>query len=327
VSPCAGARRTAATARTLAFLVAAALGLGASWPARAARPRCDDRWELAVPEPSPHAPTTLGAISGIVALGPERWLVVHDAKRALDPPGGPPATRLRLVERAADGSLTRTVVAWPGAQANDLEALARLPGTACDVLAVESGEETGRVTWYQLRLAGATVGVVASGTLTGEPPQVEGFALASIAGRPRALWAGRGSGLSPARLRCGDVVLDAAGTVAAIAPAPGHADVFAPDVPRSDPNVRHVADLVIAADGTVWATATIDPGNAGPFRSVVYAAGRLHDAFRFPAFTPCARPRSWCSVPFHKVEGLALTPRGPLLASDDELLGGWLRLP
>lgn len=301
-----------------------------AWPAEAARARCSDGWLLAVPEPVPEKPTTLGAISGIVELAPGRWLVAHDAKRAFDAPGGTPATRLHVVEAGRARGLLRTPLAWPGTQANDLEALARLPGTGGDVLAVESGENTGRPAWYQLRVEGLNVVVRATGVLDGAPLQVEGFAVACLGGRLVAVWAGRGTGTTPARVNWGVVARATDGRVVAVVPARGYADVVAPCLPSSDPNTRHVSDLAIDGSGTVWATAAVDVGNAGPldrYQSVVYRAGRLCSRCDGVAFERACSLRPWCSLYGHKVEGIALTRCGPVLASDDENFGGYLRLP
>src|SRR5262245_61148328 len=90
-------------ARGAVLLAAILVLVPAVCPADAARVPCDDGWALAVPEPTPGDPTTLGGISGIVELARGRWLTVHDAKRPLDEPGKPPGTRLHLVERSPGG--------------------------------------------------------------------------------------------------------------------------------------------------------------------------------------------------------------------------------
>jgi hypothetical protein len=190
-----------------------------------------------------------------------------------------------------------------------------------------SGDNTGILTWHQIRVVGTTVQVLGSGALAGEPPQVEGFAVARVGGRLRAVWAGRGSGPTPARVRWGDVERDAAGLVTAIVPAPGHVDLVAPALPGSDTNTRHVSEFAVSCDGTVWASGAVDPGNAGRFDSVVYSAGRLVCCGGTITFRASACPCLWCSLACRKVEGLLLTPRGPLLATDDENSGGWMRIP
>src|SRR5688572_7016478 len=103
-------------------LAAALLLLAGGLGVEAAEPCPAEGWVLAVPEPNPTKPTTLGAISGLVALEGDRFVAAHDAKRKFDaPPPALPATRLHRLTVRPDGTVDRLPLAWPGTQANDLE--------------------------------------------------------------------------------------------------------------------------------------------------------------------------------------------------------------
>lgn len=306
-------------------VVGSAAAVTAAAPSAAAPPpgcRAAHGWVLAVPEPSPEKPTTQGAISGLVALGGGRYLAAHDAKLSYDVPGQPPTPRLHRLDVRRDGSVARVPVTWPGAQGDDVEALASLPGAPRDVLALQSSGA-----WFHLRLEACDtrVTVLARGALADPPPQVESLAVGCLGGRLVAVWAGRGAGATPAALRWGTLERDARGRVTALREQPGASlAVRAPWPDPTAPTTRHVSDLALTATGDLWAVSASDPGNAGPFDSATYRVGRLRALPCGFSVVPADAACGCVRFPGHKAEALVFTRCGPVYASDDENFGGWL---
>lgn len=84
----------------------------------------------------------LPPISGMALLEDRSFLVVTDAK------ANSPEERVGVLTVGADGAYSFEAIAvdWPGAPANDLESVARLPGPPGEFLAAESGCWTDRTT-------------------------------------------------------------------------------------------------------------------------------------------------------------------------------------
>ncbi|MDP6339262.1 MAG: hypothetical protein QF842_02915 [Candidatus Marinimicrobia bacterium] len=58
---------------------------------------------------------------------------------------------------------------------------------------------------------------------------------------------------------------------------------FTFDLPEPKKYKRNIADLAIKADGSLWTSATSDPGDDGPFTTAIYELGEINPA---GAFTP-----------------------------------------
>ena len=89
--------------------------------------------------------------------------------------------------------------------------------------------------------------------------------------------------------------------------------------------------LLMLGNGSihVWSVATIDTGDLGPFRSVVYRAGALlpADDSKDITFAPQSRPTIHADLQGLKVESLALPARSAArsafsIGTDDEVYGG-----
>ena len=86
----------------------------------------------------------------------------------------------------------------------------------------------------------------------------------------------------------------------------------------------------IDAEGVVYAASAVDPGNSGPFRSIVWRIGRLRaDGHGQPLLALDARPRRLAVVDGLKVEGLAVrriaSKTEIIIGTDDESYGGVIR--
>mgnify|MGYP005842075199 CR=1 FL=1 len=279
---------------------------------------CD---RLSRPAPQPPAPayddgwtlvkrTIRYGISGLAVIrhAPDRTelLAVHDNKK----PGEP---RLAVITVAADGVDYRPV-AWPTGTPEpiDLEAVAAVPGREGSFVALAS---EGRA--YHLAIAGDQVAVVGEFALpaTVNKPNYEGLALLPLGDALYVVWGHRGSDKHPGRLNWATLDL-AKGKVG----EPAGADIR---VPWPTAEVRHISDLRLDGNATVWVTAASDPGDDGPYTSAVYAIGSLAGG----KFAPNPSPVR-LGIVRRKIEAMELVPGprgGVILGTDDENAGGWLR--
>lgn len=236
-------------------------------------------------------------------------LVVHDNKK-------PDQGRLGLVAIAGAVQPRYSPVKWQaGAELPiDLEGLTAVPGTAT-YMAMTS---VGKVFHFSLDRANQTSTVLNVFDLPNLPPKtnLEGFAIAQIAGSLVAVWAHRGEGSDPGILYWGTLDLTRS-TIALVGQAPI-------TVPITDAQTRHISDCKVDAAGVVYITAASDNGDDGPFRSAAYVAGVIQLngqqlQFRFnPALVPLWRDN------YHKVEAIELVSGangGVVFGTDDESMG------
>jgi hypothetical protein len=246
------------------------------------------------------------------------FLVVHDNKGGDEP----------QVASVVVGSnrLAYRALPWPelSETAVELEAVCGIPETPGSFLAMTS---TGRL--LHLRYGGREDGggasdaleVLHESTLPGvaEQPNLKGFAIQSLGGKSVAIWAESGDGRKPGVLYWGtyDTVADNVKLV-------GQAQVAVPY--PAGMYTRHVTDLRLDTSGVVWGAAASDPGDRGPFESVIYALGTIQARGDAIVFERNVLPtRLWTMK--RKVEALELVPgaNGRIyFGADDEAGGGWI---
>ena len=278
---------------------------------------------------------TLSGVSGLAWIDGGKFLAVHDAK-GRDQRHKP---RLSIVRLPTGVKVTEelsgqpiTGVVWPAGShpPADLESVARVPGTSWYLLA-ESGygyddahrRRLRRI--FRLKLDGGPRRAQAQ-RWPADVEDVEGTAVARVGRRlvflyaeraeekpqtqivfreldPRTLLVGRQLSRQPFR-----------------APKPTGA------------RARHVSALEVDAGGRLYAVSAQDPGDAGPFRSVVWLVGRVQEsAGGSIRVEPVPDgPRRLASLDGLKVEGLAVRalPGKPMelfVATDDEWYGGLVR--
>ena len=61
---------------------------------------------------------------------------------------------------------------------------------------------------------------------------------------------------------------------------------FTVDLPKPKKHKRNIADLAIKMDGSIWTSATSDPGNNGPFTTAIYELGEIDHAGTFTPIHP-----------------------------------------
>ena len=273
--------------------------------------------------------------SGLALIEPNRYLVVHDAKVYEDKPrlgilaiqaSGPVYTPLRIVE-------------WmdPDGPANDLESACALSDRPGEFLVAESGyweKKYGRV--FHVRLSGETGQVVRAYKLplladsnpkkTGD--NFEGLACVRHAdGRYLLLLGERGgSELYPSgRLRWGSLDLRSSSLEWAER-GTASIEVTAPGPWPAGTKKRDIADLYLDNEGTLWASATADQGDNGPFRSVIFRIGTVSPGAVPPVKLTGPVVADWI-LDGMKVEALAAPATaapGSVLSvgTDDENFGG-----
>jgi hypothetical protein len=273
----------------------------------------------AMPEPAPAAaqPQALPPVSGLGCLPDGRLLAVMDTKNNASA-GAPRVVRVRL--SGGESSWEPVAVAWPGPDgvSNDLEGVAGVPGTDSFLL-VESGYFQGRFgRIFQVSPEGD---VLSSGKLPTDVDNIEGVGVAEAGGRLVFLFGERGNGT----IRWAD--LDLSGP--SIALGETRSVQFKVADPQG-PNHREIAALEIDEEGRLFAVSTIDPGDRGPFQSVIWEMGKVEGRDGTVAVTLLPAPRRIADVPDSKVEALVFCQgadgnRRLFLGTDDEEFGGSIR--
>ena len=284
----------------------------------------------APPAAAPAAPETDPAlgISGMAPLGDGAFLVVHDRKVFED---GPRLSRLS-VDSAGVAYRPLAVADWRSADGrpSDLEGACALgDGT---FLVAESGTFGGRFgRLFHLRVTGDAAEVLAAvrfpvaldTTPAAEGDNVEGLACVPSGGGVLVLLGERGASAAYPTGVVRWVRFDAArGTL-------DGTDAGGAGVPVSAPGelvargFRSITGLHLAPDGSLWAAASRDPGDLGPFDSVVWRVGRVEAGAAVPVVVEGDGPA--CRVAGFKVEAVSAPALGLgtlSLGTEDEALGG-----
>jgi len=271
-------------------------------------------------------------VSGLARIRPGEYIGVFDHKR------GESGPRLASVRIRKDGSarvrgrdLGRTGNAG---EPSDLEAACVLEGLPGEALVLESGEDGPSARLFHLvgisakDWAPRVAGIAEVAAHAGKQ-NLEGLVCVTSAPRRALVIFGERGGSShhpEGRLRWAQLDLAAHALEWTQSGRTGLA-VRAPAGWESDAGARAISDLHLDASGTLWAGATLDPGDAGPFRSAIYALARAQlDAD--PPLRLVENPRVAFSLDGFKVEGIAAPPGdGAFLAiaTEDEDLGGAVR--
>ncbi|MEX2188537.1 MAG: hypothetical protein WD875_17135 [Pirellulales bacterium] len=279
--------------------------------------------------------TIASGIGGMAWLDARRLLVVHDTKVGSD---GPRIGVLRI-SSSGEPRYRAAIVDWSkaGGESNDLEALAAIPDKPGEFFAVESGyyqQQYGRLIRLRAKFEEngvCRVATVSAWQLPDDTDNVEGLVCVSRgAGKLLIVLGERGGEVSEAstsgRLRWTELDLDRPGRLSigenaqALLPIPtaGWAR------PKS---VRGCGDLYLDAKGRLWSAAAEDPGDAGPFRSVIFHAATV-DAKAGSAVRVEVKPAAKWTLDGAKVEAITdpLAGVGELcIATDDENYGALWR--
>jgi hypothetical protein len=270
------------------------------------------------------------AISGLAPWHPLGWVVVRDGRLPGD-------DRLGLVRHdATQGTTYRHLDLddrrLPDGHLADIESVAALPDRPHEFLLLESGSHAPgaplrrRLVQVAIEADAATVRLTAIGDVslaTAMLDNCEALLCWAHAGQVRVLLADRG--------KEAHTVPFVTGTLRSSQPTQSRQDLTltveesatAELGTLTGPGARACAELLLAADDTIWSVSTVDPGTSGPFRSVISRVGHLDRTSGWPAFHA---PVPAYRLDGFKVEGLAQDAAGQLwIAVDDEGFGGALR--
>ncbi len=227
-------------------------------------------------------PTTINSfpdLSGLTWLDDTHLLATHDAKNAEGKLNDPRVSVLTLTEDL-EVTLTQVDMDWGDHEvSDDMESVCALSVEKGDFLASESGQEGEPVTRI-FRLTINQQGNGWSGTvvdvfqLPDDTVNVEGIeCLSSDAQKALVLIGERGGeDLCPdGKLRLCEIDLET-GELTVLEETVISVD----NVNWTDPDGhRDISDLYLDSTGAIWAVATEDPADAGPWRSAIYQAGTV----------------------------------------------------
>lgn len=270
--------------------------------------------------PAPQAPAAaapearpLPPLSGLACLPGGSFLAVVDTKSNA-PAEASRVIRIHLSENQP--SWEPVSVDWPAPDgtSNDLEAVAAVPGTD-SFLVVESSFREGR--YGRIVQISADGEVLKSGHLPADVENIEGVSVVGTGGGLTLLFGERGNGTirwADLDLSGPEIRLDEKGSVR-----------FQVADPQGNGH-RELTTLALDAAGHLYTASTVDPGDRGPFQSVVWEIGQVGDG----EVTLLPMPRRIADVPDSKVEALVVCPGADggeqlFLGTDDEDFGGAIR--
>ncbi len=266
--------------------------------------------------------------SGLAKIDGNRFLVVHDTKSQNE------GSRLGILEIGEGARATYTPLAvgtWPEpwGRSNDMEGVCAMPGRPGEFLAVEASFWRGRprrLLHFEIGARSATVPFAVELPPAGPDDEsdgavyYEGIACAAAGDGRTLVILGQYGGDGPARLRWGsyrdgELRFDDVGREGLAVAVPG----------EWWGRPRAIGDLHLDG-GLLWAAASEDPGDQGPFRSLIYELARVEPTESVPVRL-LREPRVAWTVDGFKIEALAapadLTPGSPLsFGTEDEAYGG-----
>jgi len=274
--------------------------------------------------------SNLPDLSGLVWLGGDCFLAVHDAK--VKGESGNPRVSLLYLPTDSQGVLWKPqVLNFRGMKSNDLESAARIPGTK-DVLLVESGDN-GNARFQRIFKARVEEDWVRIIDVTPWPVtiyNVEASAVAALRDRFVFLFAERAQNLPSTQLRW--AVFDPED----LSFGPFQSMTFSNPDPKAFN--RPVVAMDLDSSGQIYVSSAFDAEAAGlpdpdngPFTSAVFCIGELTELNGQPQVTLFDTPSLLGTLNGFKVESIAVRESDEyglqiLVGTDDENYGATLRL-
>jgi hypothetical protein len=277
-----------------------------------------------------------GGSSGMEKLGDNSYLVVYDLKNAQA------GTRLAMITITSEQmQISPISISDWGEEgiSNDLESICKIPGTIDEYFIAESGNwkgALGRI--FHIRVDTTTFSAIVLGvtklpyqhinTLELVGDQYESMACLPYHSSERLLLLAErgGSAVNPRgivrwgiyNLSTHQLKFSDSGMQGMIVNAPGNW--------MDEKNKRDMTDLHIDAQGGIWASASEDTSDMGPFYSVIYKLGQMDPENKERPFTINNNISKWVSVSGFKIEALS----GPsqnincthAFGTEDEMYGG-----
>jgi len=275
--------------------------------------------------------SSLPDLSGLVWLGGDRFLAVHDAKT--DGESEKPRASVVLLPADLQGVLWKPQgLNFRGPKSNDLESAARIPGTN-DVLLVESGDGLGDPEFqriFKARVNGDRVRIVVATSWPVSVTNVEATAVAALGDRFVFLFAERAQNLPGTDVRW--AVFDPE----ALSFGPFRSVAF----PNPDPTAfnRPLVAMDLDSSGLIYISSAFDAEAAGlpdpdngPFASAVFCIGELTEVAGEPEVILFDTPQREGTLDGFKVESVAVREDEEhglqiFVGFDDENYGSTLRL-
>ncbi|XOV80616.1 MAG: hypothetical protein ACFHVJ_06630 [Aestuariibacter sp.] len=277
--------------------------------------------------------TNIG-FSGMAQMDANRYLVVMD-KKSHHTGARLGIFSLHAQKKPSFTSLTVNEWKHPDGQASDLESVCKLPNSINQYLVSESGYWKGRngrifhITVENVSVTVNTVYMLPLYQSNDEEMTGDNFEGLLCVAHRNDIWVilgeRGGSSLYPSgKLRPGKL-LSANDIIKWYAPEQFAIDVTPQGSWTNKKGYRSISDLYLDDNGMVWASATEDKGDLGPFNSLIWSIGYLQIADENVAIKP-AQQKSW-QITGLKVEALAgpaaLAPESIMsMGSEDEDLGG-----
>ena len=252
------------------------------------------------------------SVSGIATTTSEdTYLVVHDNKKKGQ-------LRAGLVNLLAD-SLYRGL-GWPVKDLPiDLEALTNISGMEDQYIAMGSW---GFCYWLALDLSTNRLKLIKEFRIPGSGPplNLESLVLWFAGNSWYISWAHRGSVKEPSILFWGSIDL-----FSEVVTIQKEDSIFV-SVPWPILDKRHMSDMDLDRDGILWAAATSDPGDDGPFQSGIYKIGKFQKQNGKMEFLIADSFSKQFVFQRNKVEALTIAGNKMVFATDDENLGAAINI-
>jgi len=252
------------------------------------------------------------SVSGIATTTSEdTYLVVHDNKKKGQ-------LRAGLVNLSAD-SLYRGL-GWPVKDLPiDLEALTNISGMEDQYIAMGSW---GFCYWLALDLSKNRLKLIKEFRIPGSGPplNLESLVLWFAGNSWYISWAHRGSVKEPSILFWGSIDL-----FSEVVTIQKEDSIFV-SVPWPILDKRHMSDMDLDRDGILWAAATSDPGDDGPYQSGIYKIGKFQKQNGKMEFLIADSFPKQFVFQRNKVEALTIAGNKMVFATDDENLGAAINI-
>jgi len=252
------------------------------------------------------------SVSGIATTTSEdTYLVVHDNKKKGQ-------LRAGLVNLSAD-SLYRGL-GWPVKDLPiDLEALTNISGMEDQYIAMGSW---GFCYWLALDLSTNRLKLIKEFRIPGSGPplNLESLVLWFAGYSWYISWAHRGSVKEPSILFWGSIDL-----FSEVVTIQKEDSIFV-SVPWPILDKRHMSDMDLDRDGILWAAATSDPGDDGPYQSGIYKIGKFQKQNGKMEFLIADSFPKQFVFQRNKVEALTIAGNKMVFATDDENLGAAINI-
>jgi hypothetical protein len=252
------------------------------------------------------------SVSGIATTTSEdTYLVVHDNKKKGQ-------LRAGLVNLSAD-SLYRGL-GWPVKDLPiDLEALTNISGMEDQYIAMGSW---GFCYWLALDLSTNRLKLIKEFRIPGSGPplNLESLVLWFAGNSWYISWAHRGSVKEPSILFWGSIDL-----FSEVVTIQKEDSIFV-SVPWPILDKRHMSDMDLDRDGILWAAATSDPGDDGPYQSGIYKIGKFQKQNGKMEFLIADSFPKQFVFQRNKVEALTIVGNKMVFATDDENLGAAINI-